>query len=582
MAQGGHASRDRASPADATPEEGPWSPGVSSSLPGPLKARVTLYDPAYSFVTWEDARARSDAVGLPPKDLAVTRPERLALHSVLIRVTSQLYVPDGPNYADLGLNLRRMADEIYRVHVEPDMARVIKAYNAVRDAAERQIAQLLEDEVYPRPAPAPPASGLWRMLRRTPTKPSAPDPTDRALHLAQAWKDERNEDVPSACKRALARTLGAVLNCRGRLLIDRDLLAEVTLGLVMNRLGSAAVGQAVEGLFDKAVETLGYRRLPPQSDPVVLNAKGASASGKSTIRAAQRGIAERLGYDWRDFAIISPDYWRKALIDYDGLGADYKYAAMLSGHELEVIDRKLDILMAVKGAEGTVPHMLIDRFRFDSFQPDRTRAEDSTLLTRFGSKVYLFFLITPPEETVERAWRRGLETGRYKAVDDLLFHNIEAYAGMPDLFLRWAQAPDDKSVHYEFLDNSVPRGSRPKSVASGSNGRLVIRDLDVLCNVDRYREINVDATRRDDVLARALSPKDAMAFVRRAIDLLDAVDILLPGSDTIFARSNKGHLTLDLSALPEALDPEIFAPFEPAKGPLGRIDPAELGDCIGA
>ena len=98
-------------------------------------------------------------------------------------------------------------------------------------------------------------------------------------------------------------------------------------------------------------------------------------------------------------------------------------------------------------------HLLIDRFRFDSFAPDSDEA-GSNLLTRFGQIVYLFFMITPPASLVERAWNRGLEVGRYKAVDDTLAHGVEAYSGMPELFFTWV-ARRDKRVHFEFLDNSV-------------------------------------------------------------------------------------------------------------------------------
>ena len=99
-------------------------------------------------------------------------------------------------------------------------------------------------------------------------------------------------------------------------------------------------------------------------------------------------------------------------------------------------------------------HLLIDRFRFDSFAPDSDEA-GSNLLTRFGQIVYLFFMITPPASLVERAWKRGLEVGRYKAVDDTLAHSVEAYSGMPELFFTWVRRTD-KRVHFEFLDNSVP------------------------------------------------------------------------------------------------------------------------------
>lgn len=544
--------------------------------------RVTLFDPRHSFVTWHEAKELSDAVGLPPKDLAITRPERLAFHSVLIRVTSQLYVPDGPNYADLGISLRHMSAELYQGFILPNMAEVRAAFDAVEIVARQEIEALLDQHIYnPADLTVQEPAGLLRWFKSATPKPAKTDPTERALALSMTWKDQRNADIPSASRRAVARTLAAILNMRGRLVLEADVVAKVAVGLVLNRLGSAAVGEAVEPLFNAGVAALGYRVLPPQAEPVVLNAKGASASGKSTIRAAQRAIAERQGYEWQDFAIISPDYWRKALIDYEGLGTDYKYAAMLCGQELEVIDRKLDILMAVKGREGTVPHMLIDRFRFDSFQRDRVRAEDSTLLTRFGTRIFLFFLITPPAATVERAWSRALETGRYKAVDDLLYHNIEAYSGMPDLFLRWA-TQQGKWVHYEFLDNSVDKGAPPRCIAYGDNGRLVVKDLDRFCDIERFRAINVDATRPDDVFTHVLPETDAMAVLRRAMAELKEVVVLVPGSDAVFARSVEGRVTLDASRLPDGVTPDAFGSHILSDKALGTEPPANDATIIGA
>src|SRR5207344_3635813 len=110
----------------------------------------------------------------------------------------------------------------------------------------------------------------------------------------------------------------------------------------------------------------------------------------------------------------------------------------------------------------------------------------SRLLTRFGDLVYMFFMITPPEMTVERAWTRGLKVGRYKAVEDLLAHNVEAYTGMPELFFTWA-LDARRRVHYEFLDNSVPAGHRPLTVAFGWNGEMTILDPKRMLDVDRFR-----------------------------------------------------------------------------------------------
>ena len=223
-----------------------------------------------------------------------------------------------------------------------------------------------------------------------------------------------------------------------------------------------------------------------------MNVKGSSASGKSTIRPYQRALVDELGLDWSDFALITPDVWRKFLLDYDRLGPARRYAGPLTGHEVEIIDRKLDQYMASKAAAGRISHLLIDRFRFDSFVVDPGTETGSQLLTRFGHQVYMQFMITPPEATVERAWKRGEQFGRYKAVEDLLAHNVEAYTGMPRLFFTWALRAD-KDVHFEFLDNSVPEGERPSTIAFGTNGVMNILDLKVVFDIDRYREININA-----------------------------------------------------------------------------------------
>src|SRR4029450_1809034 len=98
---------------------------------------------------------------------------------------------------------------------------------------------------------------------------------------------------------------------------------------------------------------------------------------------------------------------------------------MLPGHELHIIDQKLDRYMADKASRAGMSHLLIDRFRFDSFALDPDEEEGSRLLPRFGQLVYMFFMITPPAATVERAWVRGQQVGRYKALHDLLARNVE-------------------------------------------------------------------------------------------------------------------------------------------------------------
>jgi len=336
--------------------------------------------------------------------------------------------------------------------------------------------------------------------------------------------------------------IGAMIGHRGKILPDPALITKLATNQVCNQHGSAMLGKLTEPLIKTAAAREGYRYLPIQSSPVIMNVKGASASGKSTIRPQQTYLAQRLGIPWQDFALISPDYWRKYLLDYNSLDENYKYAAMLTGQELEIIDRKLDRYMAEKAKANKMSHLLIDRFRFDSFTVDSGGSMDSRLLSRFGEQIFMFFMVTPPAETVSRAWSRGKTTGRYKAVDDLLYHNVEAFTGMPALFFSWILS-DEKKLRFEFLDNDVPLGQKPKTAAFGWNNALTILDIDLMLNIDLYRKVNIEASVPGDIFKD--SDRDTLAntdFLIRCLTDIQDVTIADQNTATIYARLKDGQL----------------------------------------
>jgi hypothetical protein len=319
----------------------------------------------------------------------------------------------------------------------------------------------------------------------------------------------------------------------------------VALRLVCNDWGSEVIGEFLDPVFRCAVGGERYRLLPSQPNPIVMNVKGASASGKSTMRPLQKKLAARLGVNWADFALISPDIWRKYLLDYSSLGAAQKYAGTLTGTEVAFIDQKLDRYMSFKGKMGQLPHLLIDRFRFDSFAQEPGELEGARLLTRFGADVFMFFMVTPPEATVERAWWRGEQFGRYKAVDDLLAHNVEAYTGIPELFFTWALR-NDKRVNFEFLDNSVAEGQRPRTIAFGLNGRINILDLNGLLDIDRFRNIKVEARTPEEIYA-APTPgdtRDKSKFLKDCVRRIPVVNFADRNTGQLYAQTKDGKLTM--------------------------------------
>jgi hypothetical protein len=189
----------------------------------------------------------------------------------------------------------------------------------------------------------------------------------------------------------------------------------------------------------------------------------------------------------------------------------------------------------------------------------------------------MFFMITPPHETVERAWKRGLEVGRYKAVDDLLAHNVEAYSGMPTVFFTWALHPA-KSVHYEFLDNDVPPGERPRTVAFGWYGEMNILDVKGLLAVDRYRKIDVAATSPEQVYRgnEIMIASANTEFLTRCIRTISVVNFADPDSGRIYARFEAGRLAwVEPVILERALEDEETRAGLLALGPdAGRDSPS--------
>jgi hypothetical protein len=539
---------------------GPWRPGVDSTIPEAIRPLSTFLRAEATRTTPEAARELCDYTGLPRIDVVAFRPERLALHELLIRVTADLSVPDGTKIEDLGINFREMTRAILARSIVPRMAEVIAAYDAVRASisalVEREIGALFDGDTKANRRQAP----WWRFLRApaaapsTGAEPAGEGAPNRELAVVADWdaKAHRASDAREAAAfRALARVASAVLVRHGRVWGSREMLASLAFDVACNECASGAIGRLIEPWIDEAVAAEGYRRLAPQRHPVVMNTKGASASGKSTLRPLQRRLAGELGVDWRDFALISPDIWRKQLLDYGSLGEHYKYAGAFTGEELRVIDQKLDRYMAEKAARRGMPHLLIDRFRFDSFAPDSDEA-GSNLLTRFGDILYLFFMITPPASLVERAWIRGLEVGRYKAVDDTLAHGIEAYSGMPQFFFTWIDR-HDKRVHFEFLDNSVRLPARPRTAAFGGNDTLNVLDVGALLDVERYRRVNVDALEPSALyLDRALlAPGRNTGFLRQCVTHFPNVNFAEQASGRIYLRVVDGK--------PAWIDREVFA-----------------------
>lgn len=553
-----------------TADEGAWNPGLESELPRAYLPLATVFRKESVTTSLAEAHELADYCGLPMQEVVAFRPERLIVHELLVRVTADLAVPDGSDYEDLGRNFRSIAATILNRYIDPHRDEIADAFEAMKSAAAACIAREVLRQLSPAPARRAEIEGSrrWRWLFGAAPRHEPPSSTERPeqrdCRIVSEWQQiaKTAEDrFDEACFHALSRIAAGILGCQGRLFGSRDLLCNLALTLVCNDYGSAVIGAEIEPFIHEAVVREGFRTLESHDKPIIMNIKGASASGKSTMRPLQRVLAGKLGLPWEDFALISPDIWRKFLLDYGSLGPGYKYAATLTGHELEIVDKKLDRHMANRAAHAQTPHLSIDRFRFDSFVPPSQTKEGTRLLTRFGDLVYMFFMITPPEATVERAWARGLKVGRYKAVEDLLAHNVEAYTGMPELFFTWA-LDQGRQVHYEFLDNSVPEGEPPRTVAFGWNGDMTVLDIARMLDIARFRKINIRARAPAEVYAgEDLAPEHNVEFLKRCARLIPVINFAEHDTGRLYARLDHGRwVWRDEAAFARALaDPDARA-----------------------
>jgi len=533
-------------------EAGPWNPDIKSTLPAKYLPLSTMFRPENVFTSIETATELSDFTGLPIQQLICFRPERLVVHELLIRVSADIFVSDGTKYEDLGVNYRKIVGVILQDYIEPNMAQIVARFDQLRVQVDGMIETELATGLFAetvRVEPIKSPKGFARFFKARAKKKKAvqsESPEIRQQRFLSGWQqkaDSTDDPLDAAVYRMLAKVTNAIIVKHGRLLGDKSLLVRLVSGFVCNEQGSEIIGHLIAPYIQQAAAQEAYPVLPAQSEPVVINIKGASAAGKSTMRPLQHRQTELLGLKWQDFALISPDIWRKYLLDYDSLGPAYKYAGTLAGDEIPIIDAKLDRYIGNKDRQGRVSHLLIDRFRFDSFAPGHDTEEGSNLLTRFGHTIYLTFIVTPPEATVERAWKRGLQVGRYKAVDDLLDHNIEAFNGIPVIFFTWV-LNKNKTVYFEFLDNSVNYGEKPRTIAFGCNGEMYIFNFKNLFDIVRYTKINIEATNPADVYSdgRDMSAEANADFLIKCAKRMPVINFVERQSGLIYARMETGKI----------------------------------------
>jgi hypothetical protein len=502
----GYAARAAAAAAEGCDA---WHPGVGTGVPAAFRGLETILRPECTESTLADIDELARFTGLPPERLTAFRPERLALHEVIVRVTADLAVAEGAQEEDFGRNFRRIALALHDDCVVPELPALVTQWRQLREAIAERTAATLAATLFAPAAPPARRRIPWSPFGTAPPVARAPAPgspafEERVLADYRRAAQSASDPLERAIYRALHQVLGAIAVHRGRIAADAALLTRLVATEVANGYGSRQLGEWLSPLIERGIAAHGFTRVPDRAAPVLISLKGASAAGKSSLRPMIKQLMRAEGIEPDGYATISPDVWRRLLLDYDTLGAAYKYAGHLTSREVMVIDGKLDRYIRAKAERAqAIPHLLVDRFRFDSFESERIARVLHDTYARFVDTLVMYFVVTPPEETVVRGWQRALERGRYKAVEDFLGHSVEAASGMPRILFKWLAHPRP-AYRYFFLDNRVPRGTFPETIAFGTQAEMTVCRPLAFVDLARWQRIDVHAQSPD-----ALYPPDA-------------------------------------------------------------------------
>ena len=298
-------------------EFGPWNPGIQSQLPRHLKQYVTLFSPKNIFESLEEVEEISAFTGLRNEEVATFRPERLVTHELLIRIAANYSVSDGNQYQDLGINFRKIAQTILDKYLRTELKAAQNLYARTRQEVMQLVMENLQ-LLTPSPAAVSPnkkTKSTWyqRLLGSKSSTAQAvetqPDPGTQVSIWQKMSADAEAGSVEQAVYGSLAKVLGAVLVQHGRLLGDSDMLAKIVCNRVCNQYASIIIGKTFSPLIRQSAAKEGFDLLPNQEQPVIINVKGSSAAGKSTLRPLQQKLTRRLGLEWKEFALISPGYF---------------------------------------------------------------------------------------------------------------------------------------------------------------------------------------------------------------------------------------------------------------------------------
>lgn len=253
------------------------------------------------------------------------------------------------------------------------------------------------------------------------------------------------------------------------------------------------VASVIERLIDEQV----YEAMPiPEPDKrITFTVSGGTGSGKTTsVALMMKTASEVYGIPWRQIAKLDTNIYQSLLIEPGTV--DIALFSQFSAPEASYVHRLVQKAFHDKVLVGCAPHMFIDQVFVNHDKLD--------LSTFYSGRVEGIVVSTDVKSAVERAYQRGVETGRYEPTQTIL----RTHRGVALEFPQVLKAYRSQFVTYRIMDNNVPKGSEPIEIAviNLKTKQILIKCSERMLHFIAKREINPAAESEETLYHK--EPKD--------------------------------------------------------------------------
>jgi hypothetical protein len=394
--------------------KGAWDVSTISMLSAlqkePVVDGVALKDLKYTIldnenVVFRDSQELAELHSIdpkkPPKDYVAYRPERMALHEIVIAVSTQLKLSDETQ-------IQKMVKEIYS-EVLKDLD--ISALNEARKALEKDLT-LKVDKYLSQELPAQDrASIIFSDVEKSMT--------------------EFGKYVPDYTK-------------------EKAMAARAT-----DILFAEFANQQISSLVSKKIEKYEGVQLdiPSEDSRLMLMVCGGQASGKGSSVAILQKSAIEQGVAWENVVKVNTDSYKSLLLQ-PGTVKPELYS-QLAQDEASSINQGIQKRLKMMAEKGKAPHIFIDQVFVG---PDQIN-----LGLMNQGKVRGIVVSTDVRDSVERSYARGAfegEKGRYENTHGILRCHKMMTEQLPNTLAKYS----GQDVQFILVDNNVAKGELPQDV----------------------------------------------------------------------------------------------------------------------